>query len=134
MRILFVCTGNACRSPVAQALMKKLKPSFDVDSAGTNPHYEIIESSKIYLKKQKAAYYLKDFPEGLDNKKLNEYDLIVAMKKRHKEIIVTKCPECEDKITVWEIDDPYRLPVEESDIIFNKIKSKINKLARSVQE
>lgn len=131
---MFVCTGNACRSPVAQALMKKLKPSFDVDSAGTNPHYEIIESSKKYLKKQKADYYLKDFPEGLDNKRLNEYDLIVVMKKRHKEIILTQCPECEDKISVWEIDDPYRLPVEESDRIFNKIKCNITKLARSIQE
>lgn len=134
MRILFVCTGNACRSPVAQALMKKLKPSFDVDSAGTNPHYKIIESSKKYLRNQKADYYLKDFPEGLDNKKLDKYDLIVAMKKRHKEIILTQCPECEDKISVWEINDPYGLPIEESDRIFNKIKCNITKLARSMQE
>jgi protein-tyrosine-phosphatase len=58
----------------------------------------------------------------------------VAMKKRHKEIILTQCPECEDKITVWEIDDPYGLPIEESDRIFNKIKCNITKLTRSMQE
>ena len=133
MKILFVCTGNACRSPVAQALMKKLKPSFDIDSAGTNPHYEIIDSSKKYLRKQKADYFLKDFPEGLDNKKLSQYDLIVAMKKRHKEIILTKCPECEDKISVWEIYDPYGLPMEETERVFNEIKYKIVKLAKSLQ-
>ena len=40
MRILFVCTGNLCRSPLAEAAMRKLvedmglSSEFDLDSAG----------------------------------------------------------------------------------------------------
>ena len=34
-RVLFVCTGNAYRSPISEALLKKLGPDWVVDSAGT---------------------------------------------------------------------------------------------------
>ena len=48
MKILFVCSGNAYRSPVAEALLKKLKPGLIVDSAGTNPAIPISETAKKY--------------------------------------------------------------------------------------
>ena len=34
MRVLFVCTGNTCRSPMAMAVAKKMHPDWDVKSAG----------------------------------------------------------------------------------------------------
>ncbi|MSR14625.1 MAG: low molecular weight phosphotyrosine protein phosphatase [Gammaproteobacteria bacterium] len=43
-RILFVCTGNICRSPLAQGLMEAavaqrgLRAEFVIDSAGTQAH------------------------------------------------------------------------------------------------
>ena len=41
MDILFVCTGNICRSPIAEALMKKKYEDFNIegsiDSAGFSP-------------------------------------------------------------------------------------------------
>ena len=40
MKILFVCSGNACRSPLADALLKKLRPDVEVDSAGFEPFHE----------------------------------------------------------------------------------------------
>jgi protein-tyrosine-phosphatase len=33
MKILFVCTGNSFRSPVAEALMKNIKQDFEAGSA-----------------------------------------------------------------------------------------------------
>ncbi|UCH71344.1 MAG: low molecular weight protein arginine phosphatase, partial [Candidatus Bathyarchaeota archaeon] len=35
MKVLFVCTGNSFRSPVAEALLKKLRNDLEVESAGT---------------------------------------------------------------------------------------------------
>lgn len=35
--VLFVCTGNAARSQMAEGLLKTLKPEFTVLSAGTKP-------------------------------------------------------------------------------------------------
>jgi len=37
MRILVLCTGNSCRSQMAEGILKKLKPEWEVFSAGTIP-------------------------------------------------------------------------------------------------
>lgn len=33
--ILVICTGNICRSPIAERILRNLLPSIKVDSAGT---------------------------------------------------------------------------------------------------
>jgi len=132
MKILFVCSGNAYRSPVAEALLKKLRPESDVDSAGIHPAIPISEAAKSYLRRENATKHLKQAPESLDKKKLNEYDLIVAMKEEHKDAILSRCPQCADKIVVWNIDDPYFLPHGYTEKIFKEIKGKVAELANSL--
>ncbi len=132
MKVLFVCSGNAYRSPVAEALLRKLGPDIKVDSAGTDPAIPISGEAKKYLAQEDAEQYLKKVPDGLNTKQLDEYDLIVAMKPRHKDAILRKCPECADKIVVWNIDDPYFLPLEYSEKIFKQIKQKVEELANSL--
>lgn len=36
IRILAVCLGNICRSPAAEAVLRKLLPDAEIDSAGTS--------------------------------------------------------------------------------------------------
>jgi len=133
MKILFVCSGNAYRSPVAEALLKKLKPEIDVDSAGIHPPLiPISEATRKYLARENAEQYLKKVPEVLDSKQLNEYDLIVAMEPKHKGAILIKYPECENKIIVWNIYDPYFFPQEYTEKIFEQIRQKVKELVDSL--
>jgi protein-tyrosine-phosphatase len=129
MKVLFVCSGNAYRSPVAEALLRKLRPDINVDSAGTDPAIPISQDAKKYLARENAEQYLKKTPEGLSGKQLGEYDLIVAMEPRHKRVILSKCPECANKIVVWNIDDPYFLPPGHAEKIFAQIKDRAHELA-----
>jgi len=132
MKVLFVCSGNAYRSPVAEALLKKLRPEIKVDSAGTDPAIPISQEAKKYLARENAEQYLKKNPKGLDSKQLGEYDLIVAMEPRHKHVVLSMCPECADKIVVWNINDPYFLPHEYAEKVFKQIKDKVQELADSL--
>ncbi|MFQ6074475.1 MAG: low molecular weight phosphatase family protein, partial [Candidatus Bathyarchaeia archaeon] len=58
MKVLFVCLGNAFRSPVAEALLKKLKPEVEADSAGINPSIPISEAARRYLAREDAEQHL----------------------------------------------------------------------------
>jgi len=134
MKVLFVCSGNVYRSPVAEALLKKYRPDIQADSAGTNPVLpRISESARKFLKTENASHFLKGEPEGLDEKKLDEYDLIVAMKPRHKEIVLSKCQSCKDKTVVWNVDDPYFFPEHEAKI-FQQIKNMVKELANTMNQ
>jgi len=133
MKVLFVCTGNAFRSPLAEAMLKKLKPDISVDSAGTNPPFvPVSRAARKFLEKEDAEQFLKEYPEVLDSKNLDEYDLIVAMEPRHKVILLRKCPECENRIVVWNISDPYFAPNEQTEKMFEQIRQKVKELADSL--
>jgi len=130
VKILFVCSGNAHRSPLAEALMKKLKPYFKVDSAGLHVAITISGQVREYLAKRKADQYLKEAPQSLYQKQLPEYDLIIAMEDRHKNAILNACRECANRIEVWNIQDPYFLEKREAEVIYDEIKAKVEDLAR----
>ncbi len=132
MKVLFVCSGNAHRSPLAEALLKKLRPDLEVDSAGIHVAIPVSEEAKRFLARSDAAQHLKRVPENLGTKQLSEYDLIVAMEQRHKDAVLNRCPDCEGRIVVWNIEDPYFLPPENAERIYERIKEKIEELATSL--
>jgi len=132
MRVLFVCSGNAFRSPVAEALLRKLRPDIQVDSAGINAAIPISEEARKYLAKENADSFVKKSPESLDSKQLSQYDLIVTMESKHKKAVLSKCPQCEDNTVVWKIEDPYFLPIKSTEKIFNQIRQKVKELADSL--
>ncbi len=85
MKILMVCLGNICRSPLAEGLLrdkiKRLNLSWEVDSAGTSgwhegerPDARIAEVSK----KNKVSLY-GIYSRKLTKEDLKKFDLILTM-------------------------------------------------------
>jgi protein-tyrosine-phosphatase len=132
MKILFVCSGNAYRSPLAEALLKKLRPDLEVDSAGLRAVIPISRQVRKYLAKRNAAQYLKEFPQSIAEKKLGEYDLIIAMEHMHTNAVLSVCPECETRIVEWNIEDPYFLEQEDAENVYVRIENKVEELAKSL--
>jgi protein-tyrosine-phosphatase len=131
VKVLFVCTGNACRSPLAEALLKKIRPDIYVDSAGTYPYYKVVELTKRYATQEGANEFLKIIPDSLESKNLSVFDLIIAMEPEHEQAILDLAPDCIDKTVIWNINDPYNLPYSQASHEFDKIKSKVAHLAKS---
>lgn len=132
MKILFVCSGNACRSPLADAILKKLRPDVDVDSAGTYPYYKVVDLTRRYAQQEGVTDFLKKVPDSLESKNLCDYNLIIAMETEHEQAIINQSPECADKVVVWHINDPYKLPYKQASKEFDRIKSKVVNLAKSL--
>lgn len=133
MKILFICTGNAYRSPLAEALLKKLRPDLTVESAGLHVAIPIPKQVKDYLMEHNAADFLKSYPESIEEKELRTFDLIVAMESKHKQAVLRNCPDCEKRIVVWNIKDPY-WEEEEAERIFVQIENKVKELAESLSK
>ena len=131
-KILFVCTGNAHRSPLAEALLRKFRPDLRVESAGLSTSIPISDEVRVYLAKQNAEQYLKKAPQSLDVKSLEDYDLIITMEPRHKTAVVMKCPQCERRTVVWNIEDPYSMSPEDAEKIYVEIKERVKELAETM--
>ncbi|MCX6034013.1 MAG: hypothetical protein NTV38_03410 [Chloroflexi bacterium] len=118
--ILFVCTANLYRSPLAAAFLRdELKDELDakewvIDSAGTwteigtSIHSQTIEDAHRFgldVRSHKS----KQVSAGL----LSRYDLILVMEKGHKEALLIEFPGQSKKIHLLsEVVDghPYDIP------------------------
>lgn len=86
MKILFVCLGNICRSPLAEGILKhKLKlmgldSKVMVDSCGTsNYHIGDLPDSRTRDNAKKNGITLDHRGRQLSNKDIDQFDIILAM-------------------------------------------------------
>jgi protein-tyrosine-phosphatase len=121
-RLLIVCTGNTCRSPMAAALARKYMPDTEVISAGTATTTGLPASIGAMDAMQQMGLSIDDHSSRPVNKYLlEEADLILTMTENHKKAILDFMPEVADKVftlgeftgTNIDIPDPFGLSVEE---------------------
>jgi protein-tyrosine phosphatase len=130
MRVLYVCTGNSFRSPVAEALTREYHPSLEVESAGTHPATHIAHNGMELLESVEARQYVKPHPNHITQRAIDEADLIVVFKQRHLEYILKNFQVPREKIVNWDIDDPIG-PTIEPEEAFEKIKENVKTIQKS---
>lgn len=124
MRILYVCTGNSYRSPLAEALTRRLHPKLEVESAGIQAVDFVAEVTKNRLKEKEALEFLKPDPDQVSQRALDEADRVVCMMPKHSEYVKRNFEADPEKITVWDVEDPIHPGVDENES-FEEIEEKV---------
>ncbi len=97
MKILMVCLGNICRSPIAQGIMEeKIKShrlDWEVDSAGTSGWHdgERPDTRAIAACRKKNIDISHQISRKITSKDLNHYDHILVMDSSNFQDITKLC-------------------------------------------
>ena len=119
-RVLVVCVGNICRSPMAEALLRARlghRPRFDVSSAGVSALVgHPADESAILLMKERGIDISSHRARQLTPALAAEADLILVMESGHERAVLDIAPQARGKVHRigrfgnFDVPDPYRLP------------------------
>lgn len=97
-RILFVCTGNTCRSPLAGALLKEKRPDFEVKTAGVNALSGMNASEGTIQVLADKGIKLNHVSSPVTNEIVNWADMVLTLTESHKKELIKQFPNFVDKI------------------------------------
>lgn len=141
MKILIVCTGNTCRSPMAEGIFNELSKDTDLDlqvlSAGISA-YEGSPISENAIKAMDSIHKISHYRAKMVNKDLvNQADLILTMTKIHKDRLISRYGGIEEKTYLlneyaFGIEEDIMDPFGGSLSVYHKVREEIYKAVENI--
>jgi TonB family protein len=126
VKVLFVCVGNACRSPMAEAIARIDAPdAIEAFSAGLSPIGSVARMTKQTLKRN--GYRVRGLePKSISTEVWERADIVINLSGRSREESFRQHSKVED----WEIEDPFGKDEEVYQQVFEAIQLRVTELAR----
>jgi arsenate reductase (thioredoxin) len=125
IRVLFVCIGNSCRSPIAEAIARRAAADvIEASSAGVSPLGYIADSTRKVLL-ERGIQIDGQFSKGMNDDAIQHpTDLLINMTGRPGTRLFPNT-KCED----WVVEDPYGEDMETYRRICDDIEARVTDLA-----
>ncbi len=127
MRILILCTGNSCRSQMAEGFLKTLDDRFEVVSAGTEPSGTIHPLATKVMKE--AGIDISDgYPKNVSEFLEEKFDYVITVCDSAKESCPVFTGQVKHRIHIG-FDDPAEVKGSEKYILseFRRVRDEIKK-------
>ncbi len=138
-RILVVCTGNICRSPVAEAMLRQALPAKQFSSAGLGALVgHGVEPTARALAEADGLNVTDHQARQLTREMLTDADLVLVMSAGQRRAVGELAPEALGKtmpLGKWlpgepDIPDPYRKSREVFEHVHELLKAAVGEWAR----
>lgn len=93
MKILILCTGNSCRSQMAERFLSFFMPEAEIFSAGTNPS-DMVHPLAVKVMEEVKFDISKNYPKSVDVFLDKEFDYVITVCGGAKE----SCPMFSGKV------------------------------------
>ncbi len=125
MKILILCTGNSCRSQMAEGIIKSFDKSYEVHSAGTKPAKEVSPYA-VQVMQEIGIDISKNYPKKTDEFVNESFDYVITVCDNAKEICPVFTGDVKEQLHIG-FDDPYEASGTKEDILleYRRIRDEI---------
>jgi protein-tyrosine-phosphatase len=145
MKIMFVCTGNTCRSPMAEVIAKSIFPSdkYEIISRGLSVFEPMPASENACKAAEENGLSLEEHvSRQITEDDINESDIIFTMTGAHKQMIASVCNRLNKPVFTLaeftghneDISDPYGGSIEVYEKCFDMLKEYIGEAAEIIEK
>ncbi|MHB8854958.1 MAG: arsenate reductase ArsC [Ignavibacteriaceae bacterium] len=127
MRILILCTGNSCRSQMAEGFLRSFDSELEVYSAGTNPSKQV-HPKAIQVMKEVGIDISKNYPKMVDKFLSESFDYVITVCDNAKETCPVFIGKVGKQLHIG-FEDPADATGTEEEIlsVFRKVRDEIKK-------
>lgn len=137
-KIAFICTGNTCRSPMAEGIFNSIAKDYTASSMGLFPSFSGAAKNAITVMDSMGIDIVNHVSKGLSG--MDDYELILTMTEDQSRLLKSELGldniySLKEFTTgkAGDVADPYGGDLKEYELTANELKELIIKLVKKLE-